>query len=44
MLEMLKSKTMIIFILIVFGFAYIDGVTNTDVKKLDNENIQLINE
>lgn len=44
MLEMLKSKTMIIFILIVFGFAYIDGVSNTNVKKMDSENIQIINE
>lgn len=44
MLEMLKSKTMIIFIMIVLGFSYIGGVTDTDTKKLDNENIVNINE
>lgn len=43
MLEILKSKTMILFVVIVFGLTYIGGMSDTRVQSFEsNENIQIV--
>ena len=42
MLEILKSKTMILFMVIVFGITYVGGVMDNNTQSFSEENIQIV--
>jgi len=42
MLEILKSKTMILFMVIVFGITYVGGMMDNNVQSFSEENIQIV--
>ena len=44
MLEIFKSKTMILFVRIVFGLTYIGGMTDNNQNFESSENIQIVTE
>lgn len=45
MVEVLKNKTMIIFIVLVLGFAYLGGVDDTKQAKFEEiNNIEIVNQ
>lgn len=42
MLEILKSKTMILFMVIVFGITYVGGMMDNNAQSFSEENIQIV--
>ncbi len=44
MLEIFKSKTMILFVIIVFGLTYIGGISDNNQNFELNENVQIVTE